>query len=302
MKLPSTPGRWRAVISVLGAVVIWSSSYVATKVGVTELPPISFGTLRFAFAAFAAGVLALGPGRLERILPREMLGLAFGGLIGITCYFSLQNLGVRLTSASEATLLVAFFPIIATLMEAAVSRTRPSARKLAGAAVALAGIYAIASPGLGEGASSRLMGDALLLATGFAWGAYNLATKKIVERRSAFTIVFWQTIFGATAFLPLALVEVRQWKVPSVATIASAAFLGVFCSAAAFLLYGYGLKALDPGTAVGLMNLVPALGLALAAFALGERVTPAQVAGGACVVGGVILGSLGPRRVRGDGT
>lgn len=58
---------------------------------------------------------------------------------------------------------------------------------------------------------------------------------------------------------------------------------------AAFLLYARGLKKLDAGSAVSLMNLVPVFGLGLAVVGLREQVSVAQVQGGLIVIAGVAL-------------
>ncbi|MDQ3442351.1 MAG: DMT family transporter [Chloroflexota bacterium] len=53
----------------------------------------------------------------------------------------------------------------------------------------------------------------------------------------------------------------------------------MFCSVLAFLLYARGLRGLDAGTAVGLMNLVPVFGLVLALLVLREPVQLVQAVG-----------------------
>jgi len=93
------------------------------------------------------------------------------------------------------------------------------------------------------------------------------------------------------AFIPLSLLEWRQWKMPSTYSLAIILYLGVFCSVLAFLLYIYGLKRLDSGSAVNLLNLVPVLGVGIAFLFLHESVTLLQIVGGIVAVFGVILGA-----------
>ncbi len=279
----------KAALSVLAAVVLWSTSYVVTKVGVGDVPPLTFGAIRFLFAAGLVGALALTVQRVEAVPTSDIFRLALGGLLGITAYFSLQNLGVQRTSASDATLLVASFPAITMLLEVIFLKTRVSLVRFAGVGIAFVGIYLIIRQTAASAASRRLEGDLILLATGLAWALYNFATQKVVQRYSTFTVIFWQTLAGVAAFLPLSLLEAGAWRPLSLTGLLSALFLGVFCSTAAFLLYGYGLKSLDPGSAVSLMNLVPVFGLIIAVLGLKEEVSLIQVLGGAVVVGGVTL-------------
>jgi drug/metabolite transporter (DMT)-like permease len=106
-------------------------------------------------------------------------------------------------------------------------------------------------------------------------------------------VIYWQTLFGLLALLPLALTETAQWGPLSTTGLLGALFLGVFCSVGAFLLYAYGLKSLRPGLAVNLLNLVPVFGLIFAAVFLHEAIGWIQILGGAIVIAGVTLSVSG---------
>lgn len=283
------PKQRRAVLSIVMAVMLWSTSYVVTKVGVSDIPPLTFGAIRFSFAAVMVGLLAMFILRVEPVPLKDIFRLTIGGLLGITAYFSLQNLGVQRTSASDATLLVASFPAITMLLEVSFLKRRVSFMRLAGVGIAFMGVYLVIQQTATSAESPQLEGNVMLLASGLAWGLYNFATQHVVQKYSTFTVIFWQTLVGAVAFLPLSLLEAETWQLPGFTGVLSALFLGIFCSIAAFMLYGYGLKSLDPGSAVSLMNLVPVFGLILAAVCLKEVVSFIQILGGLVVIGGVTL-------------
>jgi drug/metabolite transporter (DMT)-like permease len=155
--------------------------------------------------------------------------------------------------------------------------------------LAFAGIYLVINQTGWVGGSQRLEGDFYLLATGLAWAFYNFVTQNVVQKYSPFTVIFWQTLIGATAFIPLAFFEAASWTPLTLNGLLSACYLGTFCSIGAFLFYGYGLKKLDPASAVGLLNLVPVFGLVFAVIILKENVSLIQVLGGLIVIGGVTL-------------
>ena len=281
--------RRQAVIALLGAALIWSTSFVTTKIALADVPPLTLGALRFILAALLLGVLGLVTRRIEHVPPKDIARLAAGGLLGITAYFALQNIGVQLSSAADATLLVASYPAITMLIESLLLHTRISPLRFVGVGVTFVGVYLVVQQTAGAGSAGHLLGDLLLLLTGLVWALYNFATRDVVQRYSMLTVIFWQTIAGAVAFVPLALVESQSWRLLSTGSLLSVAYMGVFCSIMAFLLYARGLKTLDPGSAVSLMNLVPVFGLVLAVVALGESINLAQVAGGIVVIAGVAL-------------
>ena len=285
----SAGDRRQAIIALLGAALFWSTSFVTTKIALTDTGPLTLGTLRFLIAAALLGVIGLVTRRIEYTPPKDILRFGIGGILGITAYQALQNIGVQLSSAADATLLVASYPAITMLVESLLMHTRIAPMRFVGVGITFAGVYLVVQQTSGAGGSSHLLGDVLLLLTGLLWALYNFGTRDVVQRYSMLTVIFWQTIIGAIAFIPLALLESSTWQPISTGSLLSIVYMSVFCSIVAFLLYARGLKSLDPGSAVSLMNLVPVFGLILAAVGLGESINLAQVAGGVIVIAGVAL-------------
>lgn len=275
-----TETRGLSVAAVLAAALIWSSSFAVTKVALAEVPPMTLGALRFTLAAVVLGLVVHG-GRSPLPSPRQRLTAGAAGLLGITAYFALENLGVELATASDATLIVAAYPIITLVLS---GRAAFDPVRLTGMLLAVAGVVLVV-----RGGGHHLWGDVLLVAGGFAWAVYNL----VVRRSGVSSIVatYYQTLAGAGGFVLLSLTEAARWSVPSGGTLLRIGFLAVCCSAAAFLLYNHGLRGLEPSVAVNLLNVVPVAGLGWAVLLAGETVTAAQLAGGAVVLAGVFLGS-----------
>ncbi len=275
--------------ALLGAALIWSTSFVTTKVALVDVPPLTLGALRFILAAVVLGLAGLVTRRVERVPGRDVARLALGGLLGITAYFALQNVGVQFTSAADASLLVASYPAVTMLVESLLLHTRISPLRLVGVGVAVAGVYLVVRQSGGGPSQAHWVGDVLLTLTGLVWALYNFITRDVVKRYGMLTVIFWQTVAGTAAFVPLALTESAAWRPLSAGSALSVTYMGLFCSILAFLFYARGLRNVDPGSAVSLMNLVPVFGLILAAAGLGESISVAQVVGGAVVIGGVML-------------
>ena len=298
------PGRRAgALVCVVGAVVIWSTSFVATKVALAEVPPLTLGASRFALAAVLAGLVAFIFGAVRVSGIRDLSRLALGGLLGIMLYFSLENIGVDLVTASDAALVVASYPAITMLLETGLYRRRLSAVRLSGVVLAFLGVNAVlgnalAASASGQWDSERLLGCVVLVVTGVAWALYNFATRDVVARYPMPTVVFWQTLFGALFFAPAALTEQAviggtRWLPTGGVALLAVVHLGVLCSVVAFLLYARGLRELDASSAVSVMNLVPVLGVAFAVAVLGEPLGLLQILGGVVVIAGVTLSVRG---------
>lgn len=296
----AAPPRWLAISAVLAAALTWSSSFAVTKVALAEVPPLTIGALRFVGAAVILGIIVHL--RRDRSLPtrRQKFGIAGAGLLGITAYFALENIGVDLASASDAALIVASYPVITLALELLGRKASFSLVRVSGMVLAIVGVWMVVTndPGASSNNEHHVIGDLFLLAGGIAWAAYNIVAQRDKSGSSPIVITYYQTLAGAAGFVLLSLFEAGQWSMPSGGSTLRIAFLAVFCSVAAFLAYNFGLKTLSPSVAVNLLNIVPVAGLVWAVVLAGETLTPMQVVGGAVVILGVTLGLARKRSER----
>lgn len=279
-----------SVAAILAAALIWSSSFAVTKVTLAEIPPMTIGAMRFVLAAVVLGLLVHTRRDKRLPSPRQRLLIGFAGLLGITVYFALENVGVDWATASDATLIVASYPIITLVLEILCGRARFSVVRFVGMLVAIAGVWLVVRGQTGGGGEHHLWGDLILIAGGVVWAVYNLAAQRDDSGASPIVITYYQTLAGAGGFVLLSLLEADRWSVPSGGNLVRIGFLAALCSVAAFLLYNYGLRRLEPSVAVNLLNIVPVAGLGWAVLLAGESLNLLQVLGGAVVIVGVTLG------------
>ncbi len=270
--------------------LIWSSSFIATKVAYQTFAPITLAAARFLVALVMLGIARLV--MKERVKPtkKEMGSIAFSGFMGITLYFLMENVGLTMTTASSAALIVASFPAITLVGERIVYKTPITARQVVGIVMAMVGVYLISvSSEKAEGAENPLLGNLILLGTGVVWAAYIFSTRKVVGRLPAITLSYYQTLAGLIGFLPFTLFEVQKWQTPNAMSLGMLLYLGAMCSVAAYMMYNFGLRRLKPSTSAFLMNLVPIFGTLFSVVLLGERLTLRHLLGGALVILGVVI-------------
>jgi len=278
-----------SVFAVLGALIIWSSSFVAIKVAYETFPPITMGAARFVIASLLLGALALLPKNRVRLRKEDIATVAISGFLGITSYVVLQNIAVQWTSASSATLIIASYPIITLILETLIYKTKLNAFKTIGILIAIAGVVILSYVKAEARQQNELLGSMMLVVAGVVWAFYNFLTKKVVNRYPSITLLFYQTLFGTICLLPMTLIERGDWAAPTPLSFLMVLFLGVFCSALAFLLYNLGLKKLSPTSVTSMLNLVPIFGVFFSWVLLGEQVSARKFIGGAIVILGVML-------------
>lgn len=280
-----------AICAVVAAALFWSSSYAVTKEVLAEVGPLTIGAIRFTLAAVLLGIMLrlrrTGAGRPNA---RQRRLIYLSGLLGITAYFVLENIGVELSTASDASLIVATYPLMTMLLELVVFRARMPLFRVGGVLLATLGAFLVVRNGAEVGGDARWLGDILLLLGGLVWAGYNVLTKSAGRGQDALSLTYYQTVAGATGFLLASLLEVGDWQMPGVTASALLVYLAVACSVGGFLLYNYGLSRMTSSVAVNILNLVPVFGVLGAVMINGETVRLPQVLGGVVIIAGVTLG------------
>jgi drug/metabolite transporter (DMT)-like permease len=290
-----------AICAVVAAALLWSSSYAVTKQVLADVGPLSIGAIRFTLAAALLGIMVrMRRKPVARPDARQRRMIHLSGLLGITVYFVLENVGVELSTASDASLIVATYPLMTMLLELVVLRTRMPLLRVGGVLLATVGAFLVVRNGAEVGGSERWFGDVLLLLGGLVWAGYNVLGKYAGRGQDAMTLTYYQTVAGAAGFLLASLLEAGDWQVPNGAASALLAYLAVACSVGGFLLYNYGLRRMTSSVAVNILNLVPVFGVLGAVVINGETVRLGQALGGAIIIAGVALGVI-ERRTASEG-
>jgi len=117
--------------------------------------------------------------------------------------------------------------------------------------------------------------------------------KDALQRVTPLQLTFYQFFFSLFVFGPLALTEGTAWigQVTTI-TILELLFLGVFCSAAAFLFMHYALVHLSATQVAVSANLVPVITLVAEIGILGAAITIPKTLGMAITLVGVLLTQL----------
>jgi drug/metabolite transporter (DMT)-like permease len=155
---------------------------------------------------------------------------------------------------------------------------------------------------LGTGATvgASVLGNLLAVAGAVSFATYAVLGRRTFAAGNALAVVAGSTRYGLLFLLPGAGLELATFGLGpvTVTDLLLLLYLGIGCSALAFLLCGYGLARLDAGQGAVFGNLKPLVGVVLAVLLLGESLTPGHLAGGALVLLGVLLASVNDGRVQ----
>jgi drug/metabolite transporter (DMT)-like permease len=206
MKITTAPHiEWRVPAAWLTLCVVWSSTWLAIKVGLRDLPPISFAAIRFLVAVIV--LLAVSAGRVSFWpLRRADYGvLALTGMLMFAVNYGLLFWGELHVSSGLAAILQATIPISGMLFAHWMLPDEPLRwQRLAGALIAMAGVAVICARLLSFNGWLAFLGG-LGITLGAASAAFSnvwLKARKI-ELTPAM-LAAWQMIFGTIPLLALA--------------------------------------------------------------------------------------------------
>lgn len=277
--------------------LVWSGGWIAGKLGVTAVPPLELSAIRFALA----GVLLLAIARLTGArLGTERLGLiALSAVFGIFGYNALVFVGLTLTPASDAALIVpTLVPVLTALAATAVGEPLTRAKVLGFVLSAIGATLVILAGGAAGGTWSgeRLLGDLLHVGGAACWAVYATMGTVTLRGGSPLGVVGLSTLIGAALLFPFGFLERGYADVPSWPLDAwlATAFLVLFPTVIGFVLFFWVVRRVGVGLAALTSYLVPIGTLLLAALILGERPAPLQLVGGAVILLGVRIATRRP--------
>ncbi len=279
-----------AQLALLAAVVIWGFSFLSIKVAVGVIPPL---TLAFSRFVLASALLCWVRRWLEpraKVAAADLPLLAGAGVIGITLYFFFENNGVRLITASAASIIIAGIPVLTLLSENLFFKGRWSAVKVGSVLLSVIGVYLLVTGDRQDlGRNGIGLGYLLMSGAALSWVLYVIVTRPLFKKYSQLTIVGYQTYFGTLAFVPFLFFERVQWQSVNAVIIWNVLFMGVFCSALAYYFYVYALDKLGANVTSLFLNLIPLITVLTGWLILGEKLLPLQMLGGALVIAAVCV-------------
>ncbi len=149
--VPSDPARkidkkyWLAVLTAFFVTILWSSSFVIIKFGLTEIPPLIFAGLRYSIAAIIllVAAFAIPSHRKEiRALPKAWWRrLIIYGVVYYTITMGTQFIGLALLPALTVSFILNFTTILVVIFAFFFLNEKPNKKQITLVLVALLGAY-----------------------------------------------------------------------------------------------------------------------------------------------------------------
>ena len=289
-----SPNKKLAIFEVTLAVIVWGGSFVATKVALQYIHPVTVVWLRFGI-----GVLILGAAvalRRQFMWPewRELGYFALLGFLGITFHQWLQSTGLLTAQATTTAWIVATTPIFMALLGWIILKERLGRTQVGGILLAALGVLLVVSQGnlsaLRAG-NFGTPGDLLVLISAPNWAVFSALSRRGLQRHPAARMMFFVMGFGWLFSSLFFFSGPGLGDVPKLAWDGwlAIAFLGVLCSGVAYIFWYDALQALPVAQAGAFVYLEPFVTVVVAALVLGEPLLLVSLLGGLGILLGVWL-------------
>jgi drug/metabolite transporter (DMT)-like permease len=271
---------------------IWGSTWLFIKIGLADLPPLTFAGIRFVLASLILTALVL----LRRVrLPRsgkELALIAITGVLTFALNYGLVFWGEQYISSGLAAVLQSTFPAFGLVIaHFYLPHERLTTARVVGVLLGVCGVAVIFSDQLSIAGSMALLGSMALVLSAF-FGSYgNVLVKAYGGKIDPQVLAAGQMVCG---FVPLLSIGIPTEGNPAhfhwtTMAVVSLLYLVVVGSVIAFALYYWLVRHMDVTNTMLIALVTPAIAVILGMIVLHEKLNWRLLAGGACIISGLAL-------------
>ncbi len=282
----------KAIVAFAGLCGIWGSTWLAIKVGLRDLPPVSFAGIRFALAALILFAIVAVRGIRLPWAGRDWRLLLWTGFLTITINYALVFWAELHISSGLAALLNASIPLFGLpLAHRALAAEPMTPFKVGGVVLGALGLTVVFGSELGGNGSWAAWASAGVMVASLAGAQAGVLVKAKGTHLDPAVLAGVQMAVGAVPLLAGgAALEGNPLRFDWTASaVVSLAYLTVVGSVVAFLIYYWLIQQIAVTRVLLIPLITPLVAVGLGVVFLGECVGWGTALGGSAILGGVGL-------------
>jgi drug/metabolite transporter (DMT)-like permease len=281
-------------VEALFAVIVWGASFIATKIALQDISPITIVWLRFLMGLLILGLTVVLQKQFALPARKEWTYFALLGFLGITFHQWLQSNGLQTSEAGTTAWIVATTPVFMALLGWFLLKEKLGWTKISGILLAFIGVLVVVSKGNFASISIGTFGapgDVLILVSAVNWAVFSALSRRGLKSHHPSLMMFHVMSFGwlftsglfltTNGFAEINDLTINGWM--------AVAFLGIFCSGLAYIAWYDALKVLTTAQTGVFLYIEPLVAVVVAFFILDEDITLVSLLGGAIIIFGVWL-------------
>lgn len=287
---------WSAAAAAATGIQV-GSAMVATRFVVDQTGPASLALLRYVIGACCLMPPLLLARSRVRFAPRDLVPIALLGITQFGILIALLNYGLRSVPSARAALIFATFPLLTTIVAAALGRERLTPSKLAGVLLTILGVgLALGDKTLQAGGGDHVwIGELSVFASALSGAVCSVLYRPYLERYPTLPVSAF-AMLASVGFL--ALLAASEGFFAAAPTLTPGGWLAVLfiglSSGGGYYLWLWALNHGTPTQVTVFLALSPVTASILGAWLLGEPISPLVAVGLVLVVGGLVLAHKSP--------
>lgn len=263
-----------AYLALAAVCIIWGTTYLGLRIGVTQFPPFLFSIIRFLTAGPILILLVLLSGRAQWPDKKVLFNQAVSGLFMVTLGISIVGWAEMYFSSGVAAIICSMMPIWTVLINVFVTKDeQPNWLIILGLVTGLTGIVLIFGEHLSEFSNSNYTaGIVLTFIANLSWAIGSIWIKKKNTNSNPFLNAGLQMLFGGIFLIPFTFLLDDYSRINwNSSVVYSLAYMSLVGSVAAYACYSYAIKKL-PMTLVSLYAYInPIVAVLLGWLVLDEK-------------------------------
>ena len=261
-------------IALIVSMLIWSVSGIAIKHALLVLPPFTMIVLRFVPSVLLMLCIGLIWRRnplfgLQKLELRDLPLFLIAGFCQPFLYYLLETYTYdALNSPTIAETLLSTSPLLSPIFAAVLLRERVTLNNILGILISTAGVFALSLIGSTNYAIGNYWGILLAFAAVSAAVIDSIMMRKVPEKYSSLSFIFYAQLISLLFFLPiwfvregpeaLSNIQSQISNTEMLTALGCVAYLTVFASVIAFILFCYALRQVGVTQANSFNNIRPA--------------------------------------------
>ncbi|HYF83800.1 MAG TPA: DMT family transporter [Clostridia bacterium] len=290
--------KYQAYLPYLAGLVmalIFGLSFMFTKQALETLPTTLLLAYRFALAAILLTLLWLFGAIKVSYKNKPLKELLLLSLFQPIAYFIFETTGVKLTSSSEAGIMIALIPVVVTIFAAIFLKEKPGRAQLFFILASVLGVVFIVLMSGSNSSAGHYAGILSLCGAVLAAGVYNILSRKLSSSFTPVEITFVMMWTGAVVFNMISAVtgvingnlDKYISSLGSASTLVPVLYLGTLSSVCAFFMVNYMLSKLPASNSSVFSNLTTVISIIAGVLIRHEAFHWYQLAGGIIIILGV---------------
>lgn len=275
-------------------VSIWATTFISSKILLKSLSPFEVMFYRFLIAYFSLIIIHPKFHKIHSI--KEELLFLVCGITGGSLYFLGENTAVKISLASNVSLILATAPVLTAILAHFFTKGEKLNKNLIiGFFIAITGVFLVIFNG-NFVLKVNPLGDILALGSALCWAVYSICIKKFGDRYNALYLTRKIFFYALITMIPLLFTSLFNFN-PSVLiqsdVIINLIFLGIIASSVCYVVWNYAVDKLGVVKTNNYLYFLPILTLILSYFVLDEKLTAYSLGGALLIITGVYISEQG---------